>query len=72
MYNIPKDKDYPDDSVQCDECGGWGCEECEERGWFTPSNHSKGRKCRNDECNKPLAPNHLAVYCSISCALADA
>jgi len=68
---IPRDKDYPADSVQCNDCGGWGCPFCSDKGWFTPSSHPNGRKCENDACNQPLAPNLRSVYCSNACAGAD-
>lgn len=29
---IPKDRHYPEDSVQCDNCGGTGCANCDDRG----------------------------------------
>lgn len=70
--DIPKDKKYPVDSVQCDNCGGYGCNTCGDRGWLTPSTHPKGRKCYRDVCKNPIQPDHIAVYCSNSCASADA
>jgi len=70
--DIPKDKTYPQDSVQCDRCGGWGCTTCNDKGWLTPQDHSKGRRCRYEKCNKPLHPTHVAVYCSNDCAHSDA
>jgi hypothetical protein len=70
--NIPKDKNYPADSVQCHSCGGWGCETCEQRGWLTPADHPKGRLCEYGKCRKPLRPNHSAVYCTNDCAHKDA
>ena len=70
--DIPKDKTYPVDSVQCDGCGGNGCQACNDRGWLTPKDHSNGRRCMNSSCNKPLHPTHVAVYCSNECALKDA
>lgn len=70
--NIPKDKNYPADSVQCDSCGGLGCETCEQRGWFTPSDHPAGRKCYRDACDNPIPPGQVAVYCSDDCAYLDA
>lgn len=68
--DIPKDKKYPPDSVQCDHCGGIGCTLCEQRGWFTPKTHRDGRRCYH--CNTPLSPAHVAVYCSDQCAYDDA
>ncbi|KKW43679.1 MAG: hypothetical protein UY97_C0005G0020 [Parcubacteria group bacterium GW2011_GWB1_57_6] len=70
--SIPKDKNYPPDSVQCDPCGGHGCEVCLGRGWLVPQNHPAGRHCMNGACDVPLSPAHLAVYCSNQCALDDA
>lgn len=70
--DIPKDKSYPPDSVQCDECGGHGCEKCGERGWFTPSTHPLGRKCYRDGCTVAIPPAQVAVYCSYECADSDA
>jgi len=69
--DIPKNKNYPDNSVQCDNCGGHGCGICNFNGWLTPQNHPNGRKCENPACNKPLPPNHVAVYCSNQCAYDD-
>ena len=72
--DIPKDKNYPTDSVQCDECGGWGlgCEVCDNKGWLTPQNHPKGRRCLYLPCSKPLDPAQIAIYDSNDCALNDA
>lgn len=70
--DIPKDKSNPADSVQCDTCGGHGCGRCGDRGWFTPLNHPYGRRCAYEECNAPLNPSHVAVYCSNRCAFDDA
>lgn len=72
MCAIPKDPDFPKGSVQCDDCGGTGCESCEDRGWYADQNHPNGRRCANGDCNKPLSPNHFAVYCSNECAFDDA
>ena len=69
---IPKDKTYPEDSVQCGGCGGHGCHLCGDKGWLTPKFHPNGRKCLNDVCGKPIPPAHIAVYCCNECALADA
>ncbi len=70
--DIPKDKTYPIDSVQCNNCGGLGCRICDGKGWLTPKGHSSGRKCANPSCNEPLHPTHVAIYCSNQCALDDA
>lgn len=69
--DIPKDKGYPTNSVQCDGCGGHGCEACASKGWLIPNTHQGGRRCMNDSCKKPLHPAHVAVYCSNQCALDD-
>ncbi len=71
VMDIPKDKNYPSDAVQCNGCGGHGCATCEDKGWL-PAGHKGGRTCENAECNMPLPPNHVAVYCSSGCASADA
>lgn len=70
--DIPKDKNYPADSVQCDDCGGHGCETCGDKGWLTPATHPNGRKCEYEPCSKPLSPNHVAIYCTDNCAFNDA
>ena len=70
--DIPKDKNYPLDSVQCDDCGGHGCKKCDQRGWFTPSTHPGGRHCYRDACHQSIPPSQIAVYCSDACAHADA
>jgi len=41
--DIPKDKEYPKNAVQCDDCGGWGCKTRGDKGWLTPRFHPKGR-----------------------------
>ncbi len=69
---IPKDKNYPDDSVQCDDCGGFGCVKCNDKGWLAPKNHPAGRKCFHVKCSKPLHPAQVAVYCTNDCAISDA
>lgn len=69
--DIPKDKHYPKDAVQCDNCGGWGCDGCGQRGWFNAA-HPKGRKCERPGCGNPIPPDHIAVYCSNECATRDA
>ncbi len=72
IMDIPKDKNYPTDSVQCDNCGGHGCSACENRGWFAPNTHPMGRKCEREGCGKPIPPNQVAVYCTNECAYKDA
>jgi len=69
--DIPRDKNYPADAVQCDDCGGHGCDTCEHKGWL-PKDHPKGRKCYREECSNPIPPEQTAVYCSNKCALDDA
>lgn len=69
--NIPRDKNYPPDAVQCDRCGGHGCETCDKRGWLLPD-HPMARRCARRECGKLLPPSQVAVYCSNACAFADA
>lgn len=70
-HQLPRDKSYPNDAVQCDGCGGRGCNVCDHKGWL-PHGHPKGRKCHRDECPNPIPPSQIAVYCSNTCALADA
>lgn len=69
--DIPKEKGHPTDAVQCDDCGGHGCEACEGRGW-QPKGHAKGRICARSGCENPLPPSQIAVYCSDNCAFRDA
>jgi hypothetical protein len=75
---IPRDSNFPADSVQCDACGGWGggrgseCPTCKGKGWLSPKSHPNGRKCENPRCRKPLPPTQVAVYCSNECAAEDA
>lgn len=69
--DIPKDKTYPPDAVQCDECGGLGCPTCGDKGWL-PAGHKNGRKCERPGCEKPIPPGQVAVYCSNECAYEDA
>ena len=73
--DIPRDKNYPTDAVQCNDCGGTGgiskdCVTCEAKGWL-PNGHPRGRKCYNDSCESVLSPSHIAVYCSNACAQDD-
>lgn len=71
LNDVPRDKNYPPGAVQCDTCGGCGCPECEQRGWYADYNHPRGRKCANPVCNNKLHPAWVAVYCTEDCALAD-
>lgn len=71
-FDIPNDKNYPPDSVQCDTCSGNGCGTCEDRGWLTPKTNLMGRRCARAACRAPIRPDHVAVYCSNECAAADA
>ena len=70
--NIPKVKPFPDNAVQCDSCGGHGCSDCEDKGWYPSSGHPNGRKCYRDACDNPIPPNQVAVYCTNKCAADDA
>lgn len=69
--DIPVDKGFPADAVQCDGCGGHGCECCDKKGWL-PAGHRNGRTCYRDGCNNPIPPVQAAVYCSDKCAILDA
>lgn len=69
--DLPNDRDYPADAMQCDECGGWGCNTCGDKGWL-PHNHPRGRRCFRDGCGRPIPPSQVAVYCSNECAFEDA
>ncbi len=69
--SIPKNKDYPADAGQCDDCGGDGCTTCEDKGWL-PHGHPKIRLCYREKCDNPSPPGQVAVYCSNNCAAADA
>lgn len=71
LFDIPADKNYPADALQCDDCGGNGCGGCEGKGWL-PAGHPKGRKCMRDACSKMIPPDQVAVYCSNDCAFKDA
>jgi hypothetical protein len=71
MDDLPRDKGYPADAVQCDGCGGHGCATCENKGWL-PKGHPKGRTCYRDACDNPIPPSQVAVYCSNDCAFKDA
>lgn len=70
-WDIPKDKTFPPDAVQCDDCGGHGCFTCRYKGWL-PKDHARGRKCYRDACLNAIPPSQIAVYCSNECAMMDA
>lgn len=69
--DIPRDKTYPADAGQCDDCGGHGCKTCDGKGWLRKG-HQRVRKCNRAECGNPLPPDLVAVYCSGQCAMMDA
>ena len=75
--DIPRDKNYPPNAIQCDECGGHGCGDnpagnpCASRGWVLPG-HVLARYCYSDTCNNPIPPSQVAVYCTNECAMDDA
>ena len=69
--DIPEDKNYPADAVQCNCCGGHGCGVCESKGWL-PAGHEQGRKCARPGCGRPIPPVQVAIYCTNGCAIADA
>lgn len=73
IMDIPKDKNYPADAAQCDNCGGHGdgCPCCDEHGWV-PADDPNARRCLREGCGKTLMPASPAVYCSVACAMADA
>ncbi len=77
VEDIPRDKTYPDDAVQCDDCGGSGyrhdqeCPTCGNKGWL-PAGHPHRRICDNPDCGHALPPDHSGVYCTVQCAVADA
>jgi hypothetical protein len=68
--DIPRNKNYPSDAVQCDDCGGHGCETCHGYGWL-PKGDPHGRTCERRDCIEPIPPAHVAVYCSDECAFLD-
>ena len=70
-WDIPRDKSYSDDAIQCDDCGGFGCPSCYNSGWVAP-NSPHARRCHLDGCEHPIPPFQVAVYCSNECALLDA
>jgi hypothetical protein len=69
--DIPKDKSYLPGTGQCDECGGHGCETCDQKGWL-PKGHPKIRRCLRSECGNVITPDWVPVYCSGQCATEDA
>jgi len=85
---IPKDKRFPADAGQCDDCGGYGCATCNGKGWLVPipgdpvvarvagaSGVPMGdhiRRCEKEGCGNIIKPDCLAVYCSNECAMEDA
>lgn len=69
--DIPKDKGYPHEAGQCDDCGGHGCLTCDSKGWL-PSGHPKIRRCLKSDCRNMIPPNWVPVYCSNQCAMQDA
>lgn len=69
--DIPRDKNYPSDAVQCNECGGHGCPVCDNKGWL-PAGHPNGRLCEREGCGFPIPPDQVAIYCSNQCAMDDA
>lgn len=68
--NIPRDKTYPPDAVQCRACYGWGCRSCQDRGWF-PHNDPRGLICTRRGCFKPVPAGQLLNICSDACRDAD-
>lgn len=72
MMDIPKDKKFLDDSVQCNHCGGHGCKTCNDKGWLTPKTHPDGRTCEKEGCDNPIPPDQIAIYCTNQCAFDDA
>ncbi len=73
FLNIPKDKNYPFDAVQCNHCGSRGedCSTCENKGWL-PNGHMYARHCEREACLRSIQPNNQAIYCSDECAFMDA
>lgn len=69
--DIPRDKNYPPDAGQCDDCGGHGCQICDDKGWL-PKDHRGIRKCTRDGCDAIIPPSQIAVYCTNECAFSDA
>lgn len=58
--------------ANCAGCdAGNRCEVCKGLGALPPG-HDRIRKCDNIDCQAPLLPDHVAVYCSNECAWRDA
>lgn len=70
--NIPRRGNYPNNSVQCNDCGGLGCLACGFRGWLTPQDHLGGRRCERVGCDNPILPAQVVIYCTDECARLDA
>lgn len=70
MRDIPKVKPWPERAVQCDFCGGDGCDVCHGRGWVARES-GNGRLCAHKGCFVHLRPDQVEVYCSIRCATED-
>lgn len=71
LFGIPKNKNFPEDAVQCGKCGGHGCQTCEDNGWLA-NGHQEGRHCAREACFRTIPPAHMAEYCSNECAWKDA
>lgn len=65
--NIPKDRSFSLDSVQCGGCRGFGCHKCDYKGWLTPKNHLNGKRCAYPACGDPLHPTCSRIYCNGKC-----
>lgn len=70
MGYIPKVKPWADGAVQCDFCGGLGCEVCHGRGWVARES-GNGRLCARDGCFVHLRPDQVEAYCGIQCFAED-
>lgn len=68
MSDIPRQKGYKGDAVQCDACHGHGCGVCEYRGWHADSQHPAGRHCEREGCDNIIPPHFAKGYCSQECA----
>lgn len=57
---LPKNKDYPPNSVQCVICKGeGGCKTCGDNGWLTPHDHESGRRCSVVSVKRACIPHGL-------------